>query len=206
MGFKSILVVLAVATSALAAHTVGTGPWTSVTASTTFDVQECAGGVVDGDTFSLPTSPDGSTSGSGCSNGHLRAERRYLNDYTSGVHQFGGNFQITSLTGTNIALKQTFNGDTGPYFIMGVKSNGDLYDVEGGGIIASGVATVGATVTINTIHDADNQLYYVYVNGEETFSITAPGGSFYDKCGAYTSDSGTGAITVVWSDISFWTQ
>lgn len=204
MGFRNILVFLSIATSALAAHAVGTGPWTSV--STTFNVQECAGGVVHGDTFSLPKSPNGSTSGSGCSNGHLRAERRYLNDYTSGVHQFGGNFQITSLTGTKIALKQTFNGDNSPYFIMGVKSNGDLYDVEGGGIIASGVATVGATVTINTIHDADNQLYYVYVNGKETFKTTAPGGSFYDKCGAYTSDSGTGAITVVWSDISFWTK
>lgn len=206
MYFKNILAVLSTATFALAAHPVGSGTWTSVTASTTFDVQECAGGEVDGDTFTLPTSPDGSTSGSGCSNGHLRAERRYLNDYISGVHQFGGNFEITSMTGDKIALKQTFNGDTGPYFIMGVMSNGDLYDVEGGATIASGVAQVGATVTINTIHDADNQLYYVYVNGEETFSISAPGGSFYDKCGAYTSDSGTGAITVVWSDVSLWTQ
>jgi hypothetical protein len=204
MGFKHILIALSTATFALAASPVGTGPWKSVTAS--FDAQECAGGVVDGDTFKLPTSPNGSTSGSGCSNGHLRAERRYKNDYTSGVHQFGGQFQITSMTGTKISLKQTFNGDDGPYFIMGVKSNGDLYDVEGGDTIASGVATVGATVKINTIHDADNQNYDVYVNGEKTFSTSAPGGSFYDKCGAYTSDSGKGAITLSWSDVSFWTQ
>ncbi|KAH8690631.1 hypothetical protein BGW36DRAFT_389088 [Talaromyces proteolyticus] len=204
MGFKHILVALSTATFALAASPVGTGTWTSVTAS--FDAQECAGGVVNGNTFKLPTSPNGSTSGSGCSNGHLRAERRYKNDYTSGVHQFGGQFQITSMTGNKISLKQTFNGDDGPYFIMGVKSNGDLYDVEGGATIASGVATVGTTVTINTIHDANNQLYDVYVNGKKTFSTSAPGGSFYDKCGAYTSDSGTGAITVIWSDVSFWTQ
>lgn len=206
MGFKKLLAVLSIATSALAAHPVGSGRWTSVTANTTYSVQQCAGGVVDGDIFSLPASPNGSTSGSGCSNGHLRAERRYNNDYTSGVHQFGGNFQITSMTGSRVALKQTFNGNTGPYFLMAVKSNGDLYDVEGGGLIASGVATVGATVTLNTIHDADNQQYYVYVNGEQTFSTSAPGGSFYDKVGAYTTDSGTGAITVVWSDISFWIQ
>lgn len=160
-----------------------------------------------GNTFTLPTSPNGSTNGSGCSNGHLRAERRYTNDYTSGVHQFGGEFKITSLTGDRIALKQTFNGDTGPYFIMGVKSDGDLYSVEGGATIASGVATVGATVRINTVHDANQQTYAVYVNGKESYTDDdAPGGSFYDKCGAYTTDSGTGAITVTWSDVQFWTQ
>lgn len=204
MGFKRIIVVLCTATFAFAASPVGTGPWVSVTPS--FSAQECAGGIVHGDIFKLPTSSNGSTSGSGCSNGHLRAERRYENDYDSGVHQFGGLFQITSMTGNKISLKQTFNGDDGPYFIMGVKSNGDLYSVEGGDIIASGVAAVGATVKINTVHDTDNQNYEVYVNGQRTFSTNAPDGSFYDKCGAYTTDSGEGAITVTWSDVSFWTK
>ena len=202
---NNILLAIATATLALAGSPVGSGSWTEVSPS--FDTQECAGGKVSGDTFTLPKSPNGSTSGSGCSNGHLRAERRYTNDYTSGVHQFGGEFKITSLTGTGISLKQTFNGDAGPYFIMGIKSSGDIYDVEGGTIISSGVAKVGSTVKINTIHDADKQTYAVYVNGKESYTDdSAPGGSFYDKCGAYTSDSGSGAITVTWSDVQFWTQ
>ena len=201
---KNFLLAIATATLAFAGSPVGSGSWSSVSPS--FDTQECAGGKVSGDTFTLPKSPNGSTSGSGCSNGHLRAERRYTNDYTSGVHQFGGEFKITSLTGTNIALKQTFNGNTGPYFIMGIKSSGDIYNVEGGATIASGVAKVGSTVQINTIHDANKKTYAVYVNGKESYTTSAPGGSFYDKCGAYTSDSGSGAITVTWSNVQFWTQ
>lgn len=202
---RNILLALATATFAVAVSPVGSGSWTSVDPD--FDTQECAGGKVSGNTFTLPKSPNGSTSGSGCSNGHLRAERRYTNNYSSGVHQFGGEFKITSLSGDRIALKQTFNGDDGPYFIMGIKNTGDIYDIEGGATIATGVAKVGSTVTINTIHDADNQKYSVYVNGKESYTDdNAPGGSFYDKCGAYTSDSGSGAITVTWNDVAFWTH
>ncbi len=200
-----LLFAILAAPLALAGSPVGGGSWTSVQPG--FNVQQCAGGTVSGDTFKLPKSPNGSTSGSGCSNGHLRAERRYTNDYSSGVHQFGGTFQITSLTGDRIALKQTFNGDAGPYFIMGIKSNGDIYNVEGGATIASGVAEVGSSVVINTVHDANKKTFTVYVNGAKSYTDkNAPGGSFYDKCGAYTSDSGSGAITVKWSDVQFWTQ
>ncbi|KAH8807746.1 hypothetical protein F5884DRAFT_346157 [Xylogone sp. PMI_703] len=202
---QNILLTLATATLALAGSPVGSGTWTLVNPG--FNLQQCAGGSISGNTFTLPTSPNGSTSGSGCSNGHLRAERRYTNDYSSGVHQFGGEFTITSRTGDRIALKQTFNGNTGPYFIMGIKSNGDIYSVEGGATIASGVANIGATVRINTVHDANSHTYSVYVNGKKSFTDNnAPGGSFYDKLGAYTTDSGTGAITVQWNDVQFWTQ
>jgi hypothetical protein len=202
---KTILHAITTATLALASSPVGSGDWTEV--DPTFSVQQCAGGVVSGDTFVLPTAANGSTSGTGCSNGHLRAERRYTNEYSSGVHQFGGAFKVTSMTGDRIALKQTFNGDAGPYFIMAIKSNGDIYSVEDGTTIASGVVTVDATVIINTVHDADEQKYSVYVNGEESYTDdNAPSGSFYDKCGAYTTNSGSGAITVTWSDVQFWTQ
>lgn len=205
MGFKhQILVALATATCALAVSPVGSGDWTSVNPK--FSVQECAGGSVSNSTFTLPESPNGSTDGSGCSNGHLRAERRYKNDYSSGVHQFGGQFKIKSFGGDRVDLKQTFNGDDGPWFMMGVKNSGDLYNVEGGDTIASGVATVGQTVTINTIHDADSSSFDVYVNGDKAYSTTSVGGSYYDKFGAYTTDSGSGPITVEWTDISFWTQ
>ena len=199
-----VSVILACATAVAAVSPVGSGSWTSVSPGS--NVQTCAGGSVSGSDYKLPSSPNGSTSGSGCSNGHLRAERRYTNDYSSGVHQFGGQFKLNSFGGDRVSLKQTFNGDAGPYFIMGVKSTGDLYNVEGGATIASGVAKVGSTVTINTVHDADNQKYQVYVNGALKYSTTSPGGSFYDKIGAYTTDSGSGPIDVTWSNVAFWTQ
>lgn len=202
---KNIILAIATATLALSCNPVGSGTWKEVSPS--FKVQECGGGKVSGNTFTLPKSPNGDTSGSGCSNGHLRAERRYTNDYTSGVHQFGGSFKITSLTGDRIALKQTFDANSGPYYIMGIKNNGDIYNVEGGQTIASGVAKVGANVCINTVHNANEQTYSVYVNGKEVFTdSSAPDGSFYDKYGAYTTNSGTGAIAVTWSSVQFWTQ
>lgn len=202
----SKLVVLALsATSALAVSPLGGGTWRSTNPS--FNVQTCEGGHVSGNEFSIPAKPSGSSSGGACSNGHTRAERRYTNDYSSGKHQFGGELRINSFGGDRVSVKQTFNGDDGPFFILGVKKNGDLYSVEGGGkTIASGVAKVGATVTVNTVHDASAKKYQVYVNGELKFTESAPGGSFYDKIGTYTTDSGAGPIDVTWSNVGFWTQ
>ncbi|CEJ81152.1 hypothetical protein VHEMI01297 [[Torrubiella] hemipterigena] len=200
---------LSLATAAvgvLAVDPVGNGPWTSVNPS--FNVQRCGGGTATDTEFQLPAAPDGSTDGPGCSNGHLRAERRYKNDYDSGVHQFGGQFVINSFGGNKVALKQTFNGGSGsPYFIMAVKNDGSLYSVEGGKTIASGVAGVGQTVTINTVHDTANNLYQVYVNGQLSYTDNgAPDGNFYDKYGAYTTNSGTGPIDVTWTNVQFWTS
>ncbi|KAJ2984152.1 hypothetical protein NQ176_g169 [Zarea fungicola] len=200
---KIVLLALS-ATSVLGVSPVGGGSWKSVNPS--FSVQTCEGGSANGDHFVLPSKTNGNSNGAGCSNGHLRAEHRYNNDYTSGTHQFGGQFKINSFGGDKVALKQTFNGDDGPYFIMGVKANGDLYNVEGGATIASGVAKVGSTVTINTIHNAGSKKYTVYVNGALKYTTSSPGGSFYDKYGAYTSDSGKGPIDVTWSNTAFWTQ
>ena len=191
------------ATAAYAGTPVESGNW--VEDKPGYSTQQCAGGTVSGGDFKLPTSPNGSTSGSGCGNGHLRAERHYNDDYSSGTHQFGGQFKVNSMSGDRISLKQTFNGNTGPYFLMAIKSNGDLYSVQGGATIASGVAKVGATVRINTVHNADLKRFSVYVNGAEGFrDDDAPGGSFYDKLGAYTTNSGTGPIDVTWSDVQFW--
>ena len=201
---KNLLLALSAVTFALALSPVGAGTWTAVSPS--YTTQTCAGGSISGSTFTLPTDPNGSTSGSGCSNGHLRAERRYTNDYTSGVHQFAGTFQIKSFTGNKIAIKQTFNEGGSLFFLLGATNTGDLYNVEGGATIDSGVAKVGTTVTINTIHDANKNTYTVYVNGVEKYSISSPTGEFYDKFGAYQTDSGTGAITVDWSSSAFWTQ
>ncbi|KAL6900440.1 hypothetical protein GGI43DRAFT_383916 [Trichoderma evansii] len=205
MLFKSVLAGLSAATMAYAATPVESGNW--VQTSPGVQVQQCEGGVVSGSTFSIPSTTDGNSSGAGCSNGHLRAENRYTNDYSSGVHQFAGTVHINSFGGDRVAIKQTFNGPTGPYFILGIKSNGDLYSVEGGATIASGIATVGSTVTINTVHNADIQSFRVYVNGAIAYrDDAAPTGTFYDKIGAYTTDSGSGPLSVTWSDVEFWTR
>ncbi|GFP59690.1 hypothetical protein TASIC1_0014011200 [Trichoderma asperellum] len=202
---KSVLASLSAATMALAATPLESGNWVAFTPG--FQLQTCAGGSASGNTFSIPTSPNGSTSGSGCSNGHLRAENRYTDDYTSGVHQFAGTFKINSFGGNRVAIKQTFNGSTGPYFILGVQSDGTLYSVEGGAVLASGVAKVGSSITINTVHNADIHSFRVYVNGALAFrDDNAPSGSFYDKIGAYTTDSGTGPLSITWSDVGFWTR
>jgi hypothetical protein len=182
---------------------VESGTW--IEDSPSADLHQCAGGKVSGELYTIPANPNGDTSGSGCSNGHLRAERRYRNDYTSGVHQFSGTFKINSMSGNRISLKQTFNGDTGPYFIMAVEQGGRLYSVRGGQTIATGVATVGASVRIHTVHNANNHRFSLYVNGKEMFrDENAPSGGFYDKIGAYTTDSGTGGLSITWSDVQFW--
>ncbi len=204
MFIKPFLVALSAAVSVVTAGSpLESGNW--VEDHPGYSTQQCEGGQVNGNTFSIPQSPDGSGGGSGCSNGHLRAERRYNDDYSSGVHQFGGVFKINHMSGNRISIKQTFNGNTGPYFIMGVEQGGRLYSVEGGKTIADGVATVGASVRINTVHNADNHRFSVYVNGKEMFrDDNAPGGSFYDKIGAYTTNSGTGDLSITWSDVQFW--
>lgn len=205
-GKSVFLTIAATAVGVLAVDPVGNGPWTSVNPS--FNIQTCGGGTASATEFQLPATPNGSTDGPGCSNGHLRAERRYKNDYSSGVHQFGGKFVINSFGGNRVALKQTFDGGSGsPYFIMAVKNDGSLYSVEGGATIATGVAGVGKTVTINTVHDPASNLYQVYVNGKLSFTDDqAPDGTFYDKYGAYTTNSGTGPIDVTWTEVQFWTS
>ncbi|MEU5341331.1 hypothetical protein AB0H18_10935 [Streptomyces sp. NPDC020766] len=91
------------------------GGWTSV--SPTFTVQERGCGQVDGLTFQLTCST---------ASGDQRAERRYAT-YTGGTRQFEGYFRISSLSGTRISLKQTFNDSApGPYFMLAVERGGAM--------------------------------------------------------------------------------
>ncbi|AHH99282.1 hypothetical protein [Kutzneria albida] len=193
------------APSAFAAGPVESGNWTEDSPS--YDVQTCQGGKVNGLTFSLPSA----SAFDACGNGAPRAERRYRNysgggtNYSSGVRQFGGTFTISSMGGNRISLKQTFNGDDGPYFMLAVEKTGRLYSVEGGGTINSGIAKVGTAVRVNTVHDVQAHTLRVYINGSLAYTDNnAPGGAFYDKIGAYKTSSGSGSITVNWSDVHFW--
>jgi hypothetical protein len=193
---RHLLVGLAAATaltlaSALPATAeVEPGGWTSYSPS--FSVQERGCGDVNNLTFTLTCST---------ASGDQRAERRYAT-YSSGSRQFEGYFRITSQTGTRISLKQTFNEDDGPYFMLAVERGGRLYSVEGGVTIASG-ATVGTTVRVNTVHDVGGT-HRTYINGSLKNTVDSDAGNFYDKFGSYRTNSGAGPITVVWSGIKFW--
>ncbi|MEV0041761.1 hypothetical protein ACFRR7_00110 [Streptomyces sp. NPDC056909] len=167
------------------------GGWTSV--SPTFTVQERGCGQVDDLTFRLTCST---------ASGDQRAERRYAT-YTGGTRQFEGYFRVSSLSGTRISLKQTFNESaSGPYFMLAVERGGRLYAVHGGTTLSS-AGTVGATVRVNTVHQVGTS-HRTYINGSLKHTYASPGGSFYDKFGAYRTDSGSGPATVVWSDVRFW--
>jgi hypothetical protein len=161
--------------------------------SPSYTVQQEGCGSVSGSTFTLTCSNSGQE--------YDRAERRYA-DYSSGSHRFNGTFKITSMSGSRISLKQTFDDNVGPYFLLAVESGGRLYSVEGGATISSG-ATVGTSVNVETIQTVGSQ-EQVYINGSLKYTTSSPSGSFYDKIGAYRTSSGSGPITVQWSNLAFY--
>ncbi|MFD3438712.1 hypothetical protein ACFWU3_14560 [Streptomyces sp. NPDC058685] len=168
------------------------GGWTSHSPS--FSVQERGCGQVDNLTFRLTCST---------ASGDQRAERRYAT-YNGGTHQFEGYFRITAMGGTRISLKQTFRdgSSAGPYFMLAVERGGRLYAVHGGATVADG-ATVGTQVRVNTVHQVGTS-HRTYINGSRRHTYDSPGGSYYDKFGAYRTSSGNGTATVQWSGIKFW--
>lgn len=166
------------------------GGWISY--SPTFSVQERGCGDVADLTFRLTCST---------ASGDQRAERRYAT-YSSGSRQFEGSFRITSMGGSRISLKQTFNQDNGAYFMLAAERGGRLYAVHGGTTIATG-ATLGTTVRVNTVHQVGSQ-HRTYINGSLRHTTGSPSGNFYDKFGSYRTNSGAGPITTVWSNIRFW--
>ncbi|KAF5667065.1 hypothetical protein FHETE_5768 [Fusarium heterosporum] len=205
MLLKTLLLAIT-ATPVFATNPIGGGRWKKV--DPVSNPQQCAGASIRGDYYILPNRPNGSTEGSGCKNGHLRAEQSVKNHYTNGVHQFTGKFKIHSFGGDGISLKQTFHGDQGAWHMIAVKKDGMLYSVGGGakGVIANGVAKVGSTVTINTIHDLEARTFKVYVNGQQKYASSSPGGTFGDKYGAYATVTGTGPINVEWTDVEYYTR
>jgi len=170
------------------------GTW--IPYSPSFNVQQQGCGHVNGLTFQL-------TCSTGHSGGFQRAERRYVT-YNGGAHKFEGTFQITSMGGSRISLKQTFHDPQGPFFLLAVENGGRLYSVEGGATIATG-ATVGTPVTVDTIQVV-GQTLQVFINGSLKFTESSPSGGFYDKVGAYATASGNGPITVQWSNLQFFHQ
>jgi hypothetical protein len=179
-----------VLTAPVAQAEVEPGGWQSYSPS--FNVQERGCGDVRDLTFELTCTT---------ASGDQRAERRYVT-YTSGSRQFEGYFRITAMEGTRISLKQTFNEDDGPFFMLAVERGGRLYAVHGGDTVATG-ATVGTRVRVNTVHDVGGT-HRTYINGSLRHTQAGPSGRYYDKFGAYRTNSGAGTVTVQWDGIRFW--
>ncbi|KAG5933374.1 hypothetical protein E4U60_004506 [Claviceps pazoutovae] len=171
-----------------------------------FSHEQCTGGKIDGNHFYIPKSPNLDRSGPGCNNGHLRAQRRYHNDYSSGVHQFGGAFTINSVSDTRIAIRQIVDeGRHQPYFTLWAGKWGKLYGVDGYQFFARHIANVGKAVRLNTVHDVEKGRISLYIDGKEIYRDTrAPRGSFYDKIGAYVTDKSPGGMNITWDYVQFW--
>jgi hypothetical protein len=191
MQFKKYLVRFLVATalasgfSVAAQAQIGTG-WTSTSVS--FNLHISSGCSVSGSTFNI----DG---GSG------RAERRYTS-FTSGQRQFQGSVRVNSLGGDRVSLKQTYSETGGPRNMIAVKKPGSLYEVQGGATLSS--YSIGSTVRINTIANANNGTAQVYINGSLRETVSGLSDPVYDKLGAYATSSGAGPASSTWSSIQFW--
>ncbi|KAG6000442.1 hypothetical protein E4U21_005466 [Claviceps maximensis] len=171
-----------------------------------FSIQQCTGGKVNGNNFYIPKGPNLNHSGLGCSNGHLRAERRYHNDYSSGVHQFGGAFEINHVSDTRVAIRQIFNQQLNqPYFVLWAGKWGKLFGVGAEQRFVSHVANPGTVVRLNTVHDVEEGRISLYIDGKEIWRDNkAPRGNFYDKIGAYVTDKRPGKMNITWTYVQFW--
>jgi hypothetical protein len=175
------------------AQVAGTG-WKAASPSFNVQIQGC--GKVSGLTFQLTCNAPHSA-------GFQRAERRYAN-MTASLNQFEGTVKVTSLQGDKINIKQVFQDGTGPWMIMTVKKPGIVYETEGGQTLAS--IPIGTSFRVNTVTDTKGKKTDVYINGSKVETKSSGKTPFYDKFGAYAALSGYGPVTVVWSNIKFWTK
>ncbi|KAG5950805.1 hypothetical protein E4U53_004370 [Claviceps sorghi] len=171
-----------------------------------FTVEQCAGAKVSADTFYLPKQANLDHSGLGCSNHHLRAERRYHNDYSSGVHQFGAAFKINYISDTRVAIRQIYNGRLDrPYFVLWAAKWGKLFGADGEQLFATHTASVGKTVRLNTVHDVEKRRISLYIDGKELWRDNkVPKDVYYDKIGAYITDKSFGRMNITWTYVQFW--
>jgi hypothetical protein len=179
---------LVVGAAQVAQAQVGTG-WISTSLSKTTDIDGC--GSISGSTHKLTCS--GGT-------GWQRAEYK-LGSSTSGHRQFEGYLNVVSLSGDKISVKQTFKAPSSAFFMLAVRSGGGLYDHgnTGAGTFMSSV--IGKTVRVNTTIGGGS--HKLYLNGSLKNTRSASG-SFFDKYGAYKTASGTGPVTVQWTNIRSW--
>jgi len=194
---QTVAVVALVSGLSLAAQAqVGSG-WTSYTPSMHLqqvgNVSHSSSGGTE--TFSI----NGSDSSS-----EQRCEERVEDDFSSGTRQFEGFVKVTSLGGSGVTLKQTFQANNGAFLMTAVQSgsSGTLYDVHSGTTLATGI--IGVSVRLNTITDVGASKSYEYINGSLKNTLSGGSAPFYNKYGTYRLGSGHGPITAQWSGMKYW--
>ncbi|MGA3006587.1 MAG: hypothetical protein ABSE59_01730 [Opitutaceae bacterium] len=175
--------------------------WSATTES--YSIQTSAGCTVTpnssgGGTFSVPS-------------GRGRAEFRFKNLSKSKTEQFEGFFTVNRFPSTSrqVSVKQ-LHGLDNPWSIVEVTpaSGGglELVEFESNSTVLLKTVLIGTIYQMNTIYNPMTKTYDVYVNGTWVEEMaTHSSDTFYNKIGAYTTDSGNGPAMVTWTNIAFWT-
>ncbi|MFA9441812.1 hypothetical protein ACDA63_19455 [Uliginosibacterium sp. sgz301328] len=139
-----------------------------------------------------------------------RAEFRFKT-FTSGTHTLEGTVKLVKLNGGNTSLAQTFSETGGdPVSQLAIDSSGYFYEVQRstGDTTSSRSCNlpklaVGGTAKIKLVYNVDTGTSTSYVNGSKCKTITKSGWTkLYTKIGAYQTASGTGSVTVQWTNFT----
>lgn len=124
--------------------------------------------------------------------------------YSSGQRQFQGYLKVVG--GNMICLKQTMIAGGTAFFMMSVKSpsGGQLYDHGNSGAGTFMSSVYGRSIRVNTIHNRSGNRLYLYLDGSLRYTRTTGSSTFNEKYGAYKTLSGTGPVTVTWTDVRLW--
>jgi hypothetical protein len=133
-----------------------------------------------------------------------RCEQRVNNDYTSGVHQFEGDVNMTM--GQEICVHQVFLF----LMIVGYPQNGGTFDEHASNLLGTG--TFGNWVHVNTIHDVSAHQAKIYLNCELKYTMPDAqyqGSGWYNKYGLYGINSMppvSPMSQVQWKNIHYWKE
>jgi hypothetical protein len=166
---------------------IGCG-WTA--APQTYVVQSSAG---------CTATPNNSGGGTFTVPSRGRAQFKYLLPTNTSI-EFQGDLTVQGFGTPTVAVLQLYQSSISAVLTI-EDTNGELVDAQTNTILAQ---FSGATAQINLIINPAAQTAAVYVNGSLEETRTVPVGQ-YLTAGAYASLSGSGPVTVTWTNVKFWT-
>ncbi|GLJ48395.1 hypothetical protein SUGI_1021630 [Cryptomeria japonica] len=138
------------------------------------------------------------------SNTRPRTEIRITGkDYKTGVWQFEGEGYVPR--GTNGVCVMQIHGYLGPATVIMLDAvNGDLkrYHAD---VVSPDI--FDRWFHLNVIHDTDQRIATVFVDGEERIAVNVTGGdSYYFKCGVYAQIDASFCMESRWRNIKLWSK
>ncbi|MEC5388106.1 hypothetical protein VVD49_20400 [Uliginosibacterium sp. H3] len=139
-----------------------------------------------------------------------RAELRFAT-FTSGSHSLEGTVKLIKLSGGKTSLAQTFSETGGnPISQLAIDESGYFYEVQRSTGDSSSERScglpklaVGSTAKIKLVYDVSKGTSTSYVNGSKCKTITKSGWTkLYTKIGAYQTASGSGTVSVQWTNFT----